>query len=73
MRLGLFLLALLSLLGAAAENRASLQITGTVNANWRGLYDILVQPVSFSPSGGTTRGLVEANYLVVCRRNSLVD
>jgi hypothetical protein len=70
-RLGLFLLTLLSLLGAAAGNRASLQITGTVNANWRGVYDILVQPGSFSPSGGTTRGLVEANYLATGGRGGI--
>lgn len=53
----------LSVISAGVGEQAGLRVAATVNANWRGIYDILVLPHTAGPEPWRTEGLVEGDFL----------
>jgi hypothetical protein len=60
---GVVLVAGLALSSSLTVESANLTLTGAVDANWRGAYDILVRPAGTQTSIEQTGGLIEPNFL----------
>jgi hypothetical protein len=60
---GVVLVAALAYSSSLTVESADLTLTGAVDANWRGAYDILVRPAGTQTTIEQTGGLIEPNFL----------
>jgi hypothetical protein len=73
-RLGVLVLAVVTALALTAAQTtvvSNVHLTGAVDANWRGAYDILVRPAGAVPPLERTGGLVEPNFLSYAGRGGI--
>jgi hypothetical protein len=63
--------ALLALLSGALADNAQVVLSGTIDANWRGSYDILVRSAGAALPLEATGGLVEPNFLAFSGRGGI--
>lgn len=63
MLLSVLILAVFAAGAGHMRETATLQLQGSVDANWRGAFDLLVRPAGGRLNVEATRGLVEPNYL----------